>query len=241
MEAVLDRAVADADTLAAGGVDGIMVENFGDVPFLPGRVPPETIAAMAMAVSAVRHSVPLPVGVNVLRNDVRSALGVAVATGASFVRVNVHVGTMFTDQGRIDGVAGETLRTRRALGAEVPIFADVLVKHAVAPNGVTLTDSARDAWHRGLADVLVVSGRGTGLPTSVAEVSEARKAVPEARIWIGSGLDTGQAEQLLSEADGAIVGSAFQRDGRAGGEVEAERVSRFMARVVHLRNRIHAP
>jgi membrane complex biogenesis BtpA family protein len=235
MAEVLDRAVVDAEALAGGGADGVMIENFGDAPFLPGRVPPETVAAMATAVAGVRSSVQVPVGVNVLRNDVRSALGVAAATGAGFVRVNIHVGTMFTDQGRIDGVAGETLRARAALGAHIPIFADVLVKHATPPPGTRLGDAARDTWHRGLADALVISGAGTGLPTSGDDLSEAREAVPEARIWIGSGLTVDRVKDLLPGADGAIVGSAFQRDGRAGAEVEPDRVAHFMEEVERLR------
>ncbi len=238
MDEVLDRAVSDGEALAGGGLDGVMVENFGDTPFLPGRVPPETVAAMARAVASVRSSIPIPVGVNVLRNDVRSALGVAIATGAAFVRVNVHVGTMFTDQGRIDGVAGETLRTRAALRTEIAIFADVLVKHATPPAGTGLADAARETWHRGLADALVVSGAGTGLPTSRDDLAEAREAVPEARIWIGSGLSPDRLEDLLPLADGAIVGSAFQREARAGGCVEPERVARFMEQVERLRDRI---
>ncbi len=69
---------------------------------------------------------------NVLRNDALAALGVAVAAGADFIRVNVHTGAMLTDQGIIQGEADQTLRMRRYLNAErIQIFADVLVKHAV--------------------------------------------------------------------------------------------------------------
>src|SRR3990170_4653870 len=69
MERVLAAAVQDATALAEGGVDGIMVENYGDAPFLPGPVPAHTIAALTNAVLEVRRAVRLPVGVNVLRND----------------------------------------------------------------------------------------------------------------------------------------------------------------------------
>src|SRR5207253_3086060 len=46
MAQLIDHALRDAEALAAGGVHGLMLENFGDVPFFPGRVPAETIAAM---------------------------------------------------------------------------------------------------------------------------------------------------------------------------------------------------
>jgi membrane complex biogenesis BtpA family protein len=235
MAEVLDRAASDARSLMEGGVDGIMVENFGDAPFFPDRVPSETVAALTLAVSAVRSSADVPVGVNVLRNDARSALGIAVATGAAFMRVNVHVGTMFTDQGAIDGRAWETLRARRFLCPELPILADVMVKHAAPPPGASLALAARDSWHRGLADGLIVSGSGTGLPTSAKDLAAARDAVPDARLWIGSGLTEDGLADLIPLADGAIVGSAFQREGRAGMPVDPGRVQGFMKTVDLLR------
>jgi predicted TIM-barrel enzyme len=89
-----------------------MVENFGDAPFTGGAIAPETVAAMALVVRAVRQSSGLIVGVNCLRNDARSALGIAAATGAAFIRVNVHSGMAATDQGMLTGRADETLRVR---------------------------------------------------------------------------------------------------------------------------------
>src|SRR5687767_9268450 len=127
--AVLERAIRDADILAEAGFDGIMVENFGDAPFLPGRVAPETIAAVAVVAASLRSQFELPLGVNVLRNDGAAALAIAAVVGARFIRVNVHTGAMLTDQGWIEGRAHETLRLRASLNAQIAICADVMVKH----------------------------------------------------------------------------------------------------------------
>jgi uncharacterized protein len=216
IEAVLERALADAGALADGGAHGIMVENFGDAPFFPAAVPAETVAAMTRMVCEIRRTTDLPVGVNVLRNDARAALGIAVATGAAFIRVNVHVGAMLTDQGWISGLAHETVRARAALGAAVAIFADVLVKHAVAPTGLTPAAAARDTWERGAADALIVTGAATGAATSIERLQQVRQAVPTARILVGSGVTPDNAAALLAHADGAIVGTALQRGGTAG-------------------------
>jgi uncharacterized protein len=228
MGAVLEAARRDAEALADGGVDAVLVENYGDVPFHPDRVPPETVAAMTRAVVAVREAAGLATGVNVLRNDARSALAVAAATGASFIRVNVHTGAMLTDQGWISGRAHDTLRERTRLGVEVAILADVLVKHAVAPAGLDVADAARDTWERGLADALIVSGTATGHPVPMARLVAVRAAVPDALLIIGSGLDDGNAGDLSPLAGGAIIGSAFQQDGRAGGGVDPDRVRRLV-------------
>jgi len=231
MQAVIDRAAADAAHLAEAGFDGVLVENFGDAPFHPGPVPPETGAALAVAVVAVRQTVALPVGVNALRNDARAALAVCAATGAAFLRVNVHSGAMLTDQGWIEGRAHETLRERARLGLGCAILADVFVKHAIPPAGADIASTARDTWSRGLADGLVVSGPETGSATPIERVRAVRAAVPDAAIWIGSGLDAANAAALLAVADGAIVGSAAQREGRAGAGVEPERARRIVATV----------
>ena len=229
MEDVLERAAAEARILAEEGLSGILVENFGDVPFFPVGVPPESVAAMAVAVREVVRAVPIPVGVNVLRNDAAAALAVATATGARFVRVNVHTGSMFTDQGLVEGRAHETLRLRRCLGAPVTILADVLVKHATPPPGTTLEGAARDAWHRGMADGLILTGAETGAAVDPREVQRVRDVLPpEGRVWVGSGVTPDTALALLEDADGLIVGSALQAGGLAGGGVERERVRELM-------------
>lgn len=216
MSAVIARAMDDTHALTEGGIDGVLVENYLDAPFLPGAVAPETVAAMARVVSAVVGECSVPVGVNVLRNDASAALGIAVACAASFVRVNVHTGVMWTDQGRIEGRAAHTLRLRSALGTDVAIFADVHVKHATSPPGETLEAAASDAWQRGLADVLIVSGGATGQATAAADLRRARAGAPEAPVLIGSGVTTESVVSLLDIADGAIVGTSLTRDGRPG-------------------------
>jgi len=230
LDPVLAQARADAQALMDGGMEGVIVENFGDLPFLPGRVGPETCAAMTLAVAAVRDVVGsrVPIGVNVLRNDAETALGIAAVTGATFIRVNVHTGMMFTDQGQLQGEAHRTLRLRRALAANVCICADVHVKHALPPAGASLTETARDTARRGLADVLIVSGSGTGEPVNLDAVAQVRAAVPERPLWIGSGVTTERVADLLEVADGVVVGSALQQEGKAGHGVELARVEAFV-------------
>jgi len=224
LEAVLDRALADARALRDGGVDAVLVENYGDVPFHAEGVEAVTIAAMTRAVRAVVEAVDMPVGVNVLRNDAAAALAVAAATGARFIRVNVHTGGMFTDQGWIEGRAAETLRVRSRVAPEVAILADLMVKHATPPPGLELADAARDAWERGLADALIVSGTATGGTIDPDDVEAVRRAAPDAPVLMGSGVTAATVRSALGTAHAVIVGSALEADGRAGGPVELARV-----------------
>ena len=228
MEAVEARARQDAQILGEAGFDALLVENFGDVPFYPDAVPVETVAAMATICARLRATSSLPIGVNVLRNDARAALAVAAAAGGSFVRVNVHVGTMVTDQGILSGRAHETLRLRRNLGAEVALFADVAVKHAQPVAAVALEEVAADAVERGLADALIVTGSRTGAAIEFDEVLRLKERFPQVPVLAGSGVTPESAAEILSIADGAIVGTAIKEGARVGAPVDAERAGQLV-------------
>src|SRR5439155_4646724 len=120
MARVVAAALADAGALVEGGVDAVLVENFNDMPFTPGRVEPATVAAMSVVAAEVRRALPrTPLGVNVLKNDARAALAVAAAVGAEFIRVNVHPGAVLAPQGNVQSDAYGTLPHPRLRGVYV--------------------------------------------------------------------------------------------------------------------------
>jgi predicted TIM-barrel enzyme len=56
MQDLVDFALEEAARYAAGGVDGLIVENHGDIPFAkPDRIGPETVASMATRYRAWLH------------------------------------------------------------------------------------------------------------------------------------------------------------------------------------------
>jgi membrane complex biogenesis BtpA family protein len=223
MSAVLERALTDARVLLEAGYDGIMVENFGDAPFFADDVPKVSIAAMALAVAEV-SSVGLPTGVNVLRNDALGALAVAAATEVSFIRVNVLSGMMYTDQGPIVGQAANIARARRELCPGTAIIADVFVKHATPPAGLSLVDATNDLVERAGANAVVVSGSGTGSPTDLDDLRTVAKH-SHLPVYVGSGATVESIAEILLIGDGAIVGSATKTDGIATNPVDPERAA----------------
>ena len=233
METVLAAALADARALAEGGLKAVMMENYHDVPFHPGQAPPETVAGVTAAAMLVRREFPdLHLGINVLRNDVVSALGVAAAVGARFVRVNVHTGAAVTDQGTIQGQAWRTLRRRRELGADrVAILADLRVKHARPLVERPLAEEVSDLRSRGLADGVIVSGVATGAGADPAEAAMVREALPEGPILVGSGTTAENVGAFLPAADGFIIGSSLQEPDPVTGrrKVSAARTAAFVA------------
>jgi uncharacterized protein len=230
---VIDRAEQEAAALSSGGVHGLIVENFFDAPFTHKQVDPAVVSAMSLVVQRLIQLLGIPVGINVLRNDGRSALAIAACVGAQFIRVNVLTGVMATDQGIIEGNAYDLLRYRRELGCDVKIFADVLVKHAQPLSVPNLTLAIQDTIHRGLADAIILSGWATGDPPQVRDLEEAAAACQDTPLLIGSGASWDNIAELMTFADGVIVSSSLKRHGRIRDPIDPTRVSRFME-AVHL-------
>ncbi|MCA9567845.1 MAG: BtpA/SgcQ family protein [Myxococcales bacterium] len=221
LQRVLAAADRDAHRLVEGGCDALLVENMGDLPWLRGSVPPWTVAAMALAVERV-VALGKPTGLQVLAAANREALGIAVATGARFVRVEGFAWAHVADEGWIDACAGELLRDRRALGADVAVWADVQKKHSAhaVTADLSLADLAHGTAFAG-ADVLIATGTSTGRPTSPADVDAMKAAgLPVA---VGSGV-TPESIPALRAADALIVGSWLKEDGDWRRPVDTARV-----------------
>jgi membrane complex biogenesis BtpA family protein len=228
LKGVIEAAVADGRTLAEAGFDALLVENFGDSPFIADDVSKVTVAAMTRAVDAVA-AIGIPCGVNVLRNDALSALSIAAATGARFIRVNILSGTMHTDQGTITGKAADLARLRAALGVDVKVFADVFVKHATPPPGLTLEQASLDLWNRAAADALVLTGKATGDQADVDEVKHVASVVPDALLYVGSGVDPKNVAGFLDAGTGVIVGTSLKIDGNARAPVDPARAKALVS------------
>jgi len=225
------RAAADALVLSQNGYDGIIVENFGDAPFFAGKVPPVTVAAMTACAVAVRSaSRDGWLGINVLRNDAEAALSVAVCSGATFVRINVHTGARVTDQGIVEGRAAETMRLRRALGADkISIWADVDVKHSARLGGERpLSQEVEDLTKRGMADVVLVTGDATGKGAPLEKLVTVKQAANKP-VLVASGATLDSLAELARASDGVVVGSALRDGGHPGGPIDAARAKDFAA------------
>lgn len=236
LKAVIARAEQEAAALASGGVDGIMVENFFDAPFAKTDVDPAVVSAMTVIVQRIQNLVPLPIGLNVLRNDAKSAIAIASCVDAQFIRVNVLTGVMATDQGLIEGDAYQLLRYRRELGCDVKILADVLVKHARPLSSPNLTVAVKDTIERGLADAVILSGWATGSPPNPEDLELASAAANGTPVFIGSGANWENIATLMQVADGVIVSSSLKRHGRIDQPIDPNRVSQFVEAARQVRN-----
>lgn len=237
IDAIVTQAADEARLYQRCGLDGLLIENMHDVPYLNGRVGPEVTAAMTAVGVAVRAAAPLPLGVQVLAAANRQAVAIALACGAQYVRVENFVYAHVADEGLMPRAqAGPLLRYRRRIGAEhVQIVADVKKKHSshALTADVSLAEAARTTEFFG-ADGIVVTGTATGSPARPDDVSIVRQAV-RIPLFIGSGLTPENLGDYWAQADVFVVGSYFKRDGLWSSAIDEARVRRFMDAARRLR------
>lgn len=228
---IRDHVVKDAEALLNGGISNLMIENFGDTPFYPGAVPPHTVAYLTAIAAEISIKFPdAELGINVLRNDGCSAISIAAAIAASFIRVNVLCGARLTDQGIVHGIAHDLLRLRKTLSAEsVAILADVDVKHSAPLAERSLADDVDDVIKRGHADAIIVSGNATGALVDASRLKEAVAAAGSTPVLIGSGTTVETIEELSRQVSGFIIGTAVKRDGDVHQPVDPHRVREIVS------------
>lgn len=230
LSSIIEQAAAEAAHYDEAGLDGLLIENMHDVPYLAGTVGPEITAAMTAVGVAIRQASSLPLGVQILAAANREALAVAHACGAAFVRVENFTYAHVADEGLLPTAeAGPLLRYRRQIGAgDIRIIADVKKKHSshALTADVSLAEAARTSAFCG-ADGLVVTGVATAEPTSVEDARTVRDAVP-IPVCIGSGLTPENLPGLWPHADVFIVGSYVKIDGRWSNPLDPDRIRRFM-------------
>lgn len=232
--AIVEAAVAEARLLRDLGIEGLIVENMGDRPYLLREVGPEIVATMTTAAAAVRREIPvLPLGIQVLAGANEHAMAIAHATGCDFVRVEGFAYSAVADEGLlVEASAGPLLRYRKAIGADdVRVFCDIHKKHSshALTADLDLAEHARGALFCG-ADGVIVTGSATGEPTSAEDLQRAHVS-PELPVLAGSGVTPRNAAELLPHAAAFIVGSSLKQDGRWVNPIDPPRVEALVAAV----------
>lgn len=234
----VERAVAEARLYAELGVDGLLVENMHDFPCVHERdMGPEVTAFMTRVTAEVkRHVGRLPVGVQILFQANRTALAVAHASGADFVRAEGWTHAHISDKGIAEACAGEVVRYRKCIGADrIPVLADIKKKHAshTWTSDLGLTELAKSAELH-CADSVVVTGSTTGQAPDLNDL-EAACSATSLPVFIGSGLDADNFTDYVDRADGFIIGSAFKENGDWRAPVCETRVRQLIGAVEYAR------
>lgn len=227
---IIRRAKEDAQRLVDAGFDGMIVENFADKPYTTGPGPLERTVAYTIVLTEIRRMVDLPLGVNVQFNDYQAELITAGLCAADFIRVEAFVDSLTSAGGISPACAADLQRMKVRLGFNtLKIFADVHVKEAFLIGNASITESVRSAEQAG-ADAIIITGTATGQATPIDPILEAKKST-QLKILVGSGFDQANAVELMSVADGAIVGSSIKVGGVADNPVDPKAARRLITAV----------
>lgn len=232
LDEITKLAQSDIDNLTKAGVSGVIIENFGDVPFVKNDVSKRTVASFTSVIQNLDIDSKFKIGINVLRNDGIAALSIAEATNADFVRINVLNNVMmFTDQGIIEGEANQIAEFNQSLNKKIEIFADVFVKHAVPPEGSKIENHAEELINRAGADVVIVTGDGTGHEIDIDDLNKVRNIVPSGKLAIGSGVDETNIDKYKDIADILIIGTSFKLDNNVENPVDFEKTKKIIEQI----------
>ena len=211
------------------GVDGVIIENMHDVPYLKGEVGPEIVAAMTAIGTEVKNECGLAVGIQILAGANIEAMAVAHAAGLDFIRAEGYAYAHVADEGIIQASAAKLLRYRKMIGAErVQVWTDVKKKHSAhaITADVSLGETAETVEFMG-ADCVIVTGSVTGEAPKVTDVKEA-KSHCQLPVFLGSGISDTNIDQFYNEADGFIIGSYFKANGLWSNTIDPARVTQFV-------------
>jgi len=232
----LERTLAETAIYCAAGVDGIILENMHDTPYLNRKVGHEISAMMSMLAYEVKKQSKLPCGVQILAGANKAALAVAKAARLDFIRAEGFVFAHTADEGIIQSDAGELLRYRKMIEAEeILVFTDIKKKHSshAITSDVDLGATA-EAAEFFQSDGLIVTGDATGQAARVEDLEMVKKksSLP---LIVGSGMNPENLSLLMPFCDAFIVGSYFKKDAHWANALEADRVKRFMEAVGEMR------
>ena len=229
LQTVRRTAMRDAGLYAAGGVDGLLVENTHDTPYQRSTVDAGTIAGMAVVAAELREAYPkLPIGIQVLAGADIAALDIAATCDLDFVRAEGFVYAHVADEGIIQGDAANILRRRAHLGADhVEVWTDIKKKHCA--NAITGDLSVREQAMGAVycrADGVIITGVQTGDAPVVEDVESVTGL--GVRAIVGSGVDVSNVADLGRIADVLLVGSACKKKGDWRNGVDRRRVERLV-------------
>jgi len=232
MDRLVADALADVEALQDGGVDAVMFGNENDRPYRLDA-PKSGIAAMTAVVAAVRPHLRVPFGVNYLW-DPAASVAIGAATGATFVR-EIFTGVFASDMGVWAPDAASAVTLRREMGRrDMKLLFNINAEFSHALDARPIALKAKSAVFSSLADAVLVSGPLTGEAAELGHLREVREAVPDTPVFANTGVNIENVADVMSIADGCIIGTHFKHDGVTWNAVDPDRVRRFMDRVASL-------
>lgn len=207
------RAEQEATALATGGVDGLIIENSHDTPYVQGRIDTAGAIAIAMLTRKLKQFTGLPIGISVLQNDPETALAIAINTQADFIRLSVLTGALITESGVINNRFNELLHYKNRLKTELPpLIVDVSLRHLGPAQNLgklqALTQTAQTLANQPEKLALIVSDQDI----DASEVAALQQQCEFSPVLVENQTKPQSVDQYFEQADGLILEAGIRRN-----------------------------
>lgn len=225
VEYVVRSARADLEALQNAGFDGVLFCNEFSIPYTR-HVPSITVATMSSVIGQLKAEITVPFGVTVA-SDAKKGFDVAAATGASFVREVLH-GAHAGVYGISDLDPGDVERHRYAVGC-----GGVKTMTAIIPEGTrqlaerSIEEVVKTLTFNLNPDTLLVYSDKPGSAVD-EELVRRVKSCTDTPVLASNGVKANTVAEILSVADGCIVGTGIKVDGNFYNPIDPRRAQDLM-------------
>jgi hypothetical protein len=222
----IKRLKEDAKVLMDCGFDACVFANEGDRPYL-SKVGPDTVASYVRIATEVIETLTIPYGCGILIDPI-ATLAVAKAIDAKFIRTYV-TGTYNGLFGWQEFNPGEIFRYQKQIGAENVRVYTYFEPHA----GTSMDTSPLEAKiGAGLMNLpiagILMGGPRAGLAPESSALATTKANFPDTPLVLGSGGRADNIQELLTYADGVIIGTSIKKDGILWNQIDPVRAAAFV-------------
>jgi uncharacterized protein len=148
----------------------------------------------------------------------------------------IFTGVFASDMGIWEPDCAGAARLRTNLGrGDMKLLFNINAEFAHSLDQRPIELRAKSAVFSSLADAILVSGPLTGEPAAQSDLRKVKDAVKTVPVFANTGVNLDNVVDVLSVADGIIIGTHFKVDGNTWNAVDGARVKRFMDKVAGLR------
>jgi len=225
---ILDIAVASAEALEQGGAHGCLIQTVDRVYTTNENTDVARVIALTKITAAISRAVGkgFQIGIQIMRNANQSAIAIAKLCEGSFIRVETLVGQTSTPNGIVVADSMGLMEYRNKIDAfDIDIVADIYTRHYQWINSdKPLEQIAKYAKMVGANAVCLESKDEKKIIPILKKISESNPTLP---IILSGYTNHENARELLANADGAFVGSCFEKNGW-GSSIDKEKVAQYM-------------